>query len=220
MMKSEHPNDKVISRSRVLGVGTVPVISDVLLIAAFAILMWPAAHAKIEAEPVPYTMQVLMVLLTGLLLGPWRGGAAMALYAAVGFAGAPVFARGGGPGYFLAPTAGYIYGFIVAAVVVGLVAQALSRRMDVTAHGGGGVIERLLKVELLAALSGIPVIYVFGVNQLALYYLMAAKENNPWGLAWANGAGAFVWYDVIKAGVAAAIASSSGLRREVWRGDV
>ena len=116
------------ARGRLTGAGAVPVISDVFLIAAFATLMWPAAHAKVEADPVPYTLQVLMVLLTGLLLGPWRAGAAMALYAIVGFAGAPVFARGGGPAYFFGSSAGYIYGFVVAAVVVGLGAQVLSRR--------------------------------------------------------------------------------------------
>ncbi len=208
------------ARGRLTGAGAVPVISDVFLIAAFATLMWPAAHAKVEADPVPYTLQVLMVLLTGLLLGPWRAGAAMALYAIVGFAGAPVFARGGGPAYFFGPSAGYIYGFVVAAVVVGLVAQVLSRRVEVTSGGSLGVIERLTKVELPAALAGVPVIYFFGVNHLALYYLLATDETNPWGLAWLNGAGIFVWYDAIKAGIAAAIASSAGLRREVRRGDV
>ena len=207
-------------RPRRLSVGAVPLLSDALLIAAFAALMWPAAHAKIEADPVPYTLQVLMVLLTGLLLGPWRAGAAMALYAIAGFAGAPVFARGGGPAYFLGPSAGYIYGFVVAAVVVGLVAQVLNRRLDGSSDGSVGVLKRLAKVELPAALAGVPVIYIFGVNHLALYYLLATEETSPWRLAWLNGAGIFLWYDAIKAGIAAAIASSAGLRREVRRGDI
>ncbi len=207
-------------RGRLSNIGAVPVLSDALIIAAFAALMWPAAHAKVEAVPVPYTLQVLMVLLTGLLLGPWRAGAAMGLYTVVGFAGAPVFARGGGPEYFFGPSAGYIYGFVVAAVVVGFAAEILRRRITIRSDGSLGAIERLAKVELPAALAGVPVIYVFGVNHLALYYLLATDKSDPWGLAWLNGAGIFIWYDVIKAGIAAAIASSSGLRREVRRGDV
>ena len=192
---------------------------DALLIVSFALMMIPAAQAKIEADPVPYTLQVLFVLLTGLLLGPWRGASAMALYAIIGFAGAPVFARGGGPAYFFTPTAGYIYGFVIAAFVVGLAARWLSRRQDAGGEGGRGVIARFLRVELVAALAGVPVIYVFGVNHLALYYLLATDEANPWGNAWLVGAGVFIWFDVLKAGFAAAIASSAGLRREAFRGD-
>ena len=99
-------------RGRALQLATPRVIFDTLLVSVFALLMIPAARAQVEADPVPYTLQLLFVLLTGLLLGPWRGAAAMALYAAIGFAGAPVFARGGGPEYFLGPSAGYIYGFV------------------------------------------------------------------------------------------------------------
>ncbi|MCY3783740.1 MAG: biotin transporter BioY [Chloroflexi bacterium] len=190
------------------------VVSDALLIGAFTVMMWPAAHAKVEAEPVPYTLQVLMVLLAGLLLGPWRAGASMGLYAIIGFAGAPIFARGGGPAYFFSPSAGYIYGFVIAAVVVGLTAQFLRRRYEARSDGSQGVIERFAKVELPAALAGIPIIYIFGVNHLALYYLLATDKSNPWGLAWLNGAGIFIWYDAIKAAIAATIASSAGLHRE------
>ena len=196
------------------------VVSDALLIAAFTVMMWPAAHARVEADPVPYTLQVLMVLLAGLLLGPWRGGAAMGFYAIIGFAGAPIFARGGGPAYFFSPSAGYIYGFVIAAVVVGLTAQLLRRRFEAKSDGSQGVIERFARVELPAALAGLPIIYIFGVNHLALYYLLATDQSNPWGQAWLNGAGIFIWYDAIKAAIAATIASSAGLQREVMRGDV
>ena len=76
------------------------------------------------------------------------------------------------------------------------------------------MIERFARVELPAALAGIPIIYIFGVNHLALYYLLATDKSNPWGLAWLNGAGIFIWYDAIKAAIAATIASSAGLHGE------
>ena len=207
-------------RSRVSSLPRQQVLSDVLLVVVFALLMIPAARAQVEVGPVPFTLQVLFVLLTGLLLGPWRGAAAMALYAAVGFAGAPVFARGGGPAYFLGPTAGYIYGFVLAAFLTGFVARVLTRRLGPGGPGSRGVVRRFLRVELLAALAGLPVIYGVGVNHLALYYLLATDAPNPWGEAWTVGVGVFIWYDVLKAAIAAAIAGSAGLRREVSSGDL
>ena len=204
---------------RVAGLTPRQTVSDGVLVVVFALLMIPAAQAKIEADPVPYTLQVLFVLLTGLVLGPWRGAAAMLLYAVMGFAGLPVFARGGGPAYFLTPTAGYIYGFIVAAFVVGMTSQTLHARFDSTIDGSRGAILRFIRIDLLAALAGVPFIYLFGVNHLALYYVLAKDEVNPWGLAWANGAGPFLWFDVTKAVIAAALASSAGMRREGLRGN-
>ena len=204
-------------RSRFAAVPIPQIAYDAALVVVFALLMIPAAQAKVEADPVPYTLQVLFVLLTGLMLGPWRGAAAMALYALVGFAGAPVFARGGGPAYFLTPTAGYIYGFVVAAFVTGMAARVLQSRFGTTARGSRGVVRRFVQVELLAALAGVVPIYLFGVNHLGLYYLLASDEANPWGQAWLAGAGPFIWFDVLKAGTAAAIASSAGLRGEEAR---
>ena len=194
-------------------------VSDGVLVVVFALLMIPAAQAKIEADPVPYTLQVLFVLLTGLVLGPWRGAAAMLLYAVMGFAGLPVFARGGGPAYFLTPTAGYIYGFVVAAFVTGMTSQMLHARFDGAIEGSRGAILRFARIDLLAALAGVPFIYLFGVNHLALYYVLATDELNPWGKAWSAGAGIFIWYDVLKATIAAALVSSAGMQREGLRGN-
>lgn len=207
-------------RSRFAAVPIPKIAYDAALVVVFALLMVPAAQAKVEADPVPYTLQVLFVLLTGLMLGPWRGAAAMALYALLGFAGAPVFARGGGPVYFLTPTAGYIYGFVVAAFVTGMAARVLERRYGTGAGGSRGVVRRFAQVELLAALAGVAPIYLFGVNHLGLYYLLASDEANPWGQAWQAGAGPFIWFDVLKAGTAAAIASSAGLRGEEARAHI
>jgi len=208
-----------IAGRRVLGVEPQQAVSDLVLVVVFALLMAPAAQLKIEAEPVPYTLQVLFVLLTGLTLGPWRGAAAMLLYAVLGFSGLPVFARGGGPAYFLTPTAGYIYGFVVAAFVTGMTARVLHERFGPTGLGSKGVILRFVRIDLLAALAGVPFVYIFGVNHLALYYVLATDELNPWGKAWGVGAGIFIWYDVIKACIAGALVSSAGMRREGFRGN-
>jgi len=44
--------------------------------------------------PVPITLQTMMVLLSGAILGPWLGALSQILYLIVGFTGLPVFAGG------------------------------------------------------------------------------------------------------------------------------
>jgi biotin transport system substrate-specific component len=75
-------------------------------------------------SPVPITGQTLGVLLVAAALGRLRGVAAVAAYLAEGFAGLPVFAAGaGGPLYLASPTAGYLFGFLLLAFLVGTLAD-------------------------------------------------------------------------------------------------
>lgn len=85
-----------------------------------------AASAQINfpMQPVPMTMQSLVVLLVGVAYG-WRLGAATVLfYLAQGALGLPVFAgfRGGLPA-LAGPTAGYLFGFVAAAALAGWLAS-------------------------------------------------------------------------------------------------
>lgn len=66
--------------------------------------------------------QLLMVWLSGALLGPRRGGFAMALYLALGLGGLPIFTNGGGFDYISQSTFGYLAAFLPAVVVTGLFA--------------------------------------------------------------------------------------------------
>lgn len=100
---------------------------DLALIAVFAALI--AAFSLIPPIPVgsvgvPITLQTLGVALTGLVLGPWRGFLATALYLVVGFAGLPVFAGGGATLAVLGkPSAGYLLSFPLAALIAGLLSR-------------------------------------------------------------------------------------------------
>ncbi|MGA0932714.1 MAG: biotin transporter BioY [Candidatus Nanopelagicales bacterium] len=71
--------------------------------------------------PVPLTLQTFAVLLAGAALGSLRGIMAMSLYAVAGMVGVPWFAEGSS-GFALA-SFGYILGFIVAAGIVGRIAE-------------------------------------------------------------------------------------------------
>ena len=71
------------------------------------------------------------MLLVGGLLGPWGGVSSVAVYLGLGVAGAPIFARGGGPAYLLGPTGGYLLGFLPAVWIAGLAALRLDRRWKI-----------------------------------------------------------------------------------------
>ncbi|SMX88913.1 biotin transporter BioY [Brevibacterium antiquum] len=105
---------------------------DIALIAVFAALL--AAFAMMPPIPVgpagvPITLQTFAVALCGLVLGPWRGGAAVLLYVVLGLLGLPIFSgMSGGIGILAGPSAGYITSFTLYALVVGFLARWAIRR--------------------------------------------------------------------------------------------
>jgi biotin transport system substrate-specific component len=118
----------VVDRSGGRGVDA----QSVALVAVFTALLVAAAVVPgipLGGVGVPITLQTLAVMLTGLVLGPVRGGLAVLLYLLLGFVGLPVFSRGqSGLQVLSGPTAGYLLSFVVAALVVGLAAQVVVRR--------------------------------------------------------------------------------------------
>lgn len=110
------------------------------------------------APNVPITLQTVWVYLAGVVLGPVWAGVAFVLYALAGLVGLPVFEGGGGLGYMLGPTGGYIVGFVAAAVLIGLLVHgwdSLARPTEVS------------PVRVAAALvAGTAVIYAFGAAWL------------------------------------------------------
>lgn len=98
---------------------------SLILCALFTALIVVGALIKIPVPPVPFTLQILFVMLAGLLLGSRRGAVSVLIYIALGLIGVPVFAGGGGIGYVLVPTFGYIIGFAVGAYAIGITAEKL-----------------------------------------------------------------------------------------------
>lgn len=106
---------------------------------------------------VPYTGQVLGLVLSGLVLGPRLGMGAMTFYLAAGAVGAPVFAdRQAGLDILLGATGGYLFGFLLAAGLTGW----LSRRW--LKAPGERHLARLGAVSLLCLAAA------FGVGALLL----------------------------------------------------
>ncbi|HSL56411.1 MAG TPA: biotin transporter BioY [Acidimicrobiales bacterium] len=141
-----------------------------LVVAAAALTALAAQiSVPVPGTPVPVTLQTFAVLLTGAALGARRGAAAQALYVAVGVLGMPVYADGqGGWEAATGATAGYLVGFIVAAAVVGTLAERQQDRTVLTA--------------LPAMLFGSAVIYSFGVAWLTVHLGVSAARAVELGL--------------------------------------
>jgi biotin transport system substrate-specific component len=155
------------------------------LIAGFALLTALAAQIRIPLPftPVPITGQTFAVLLAGAALGSVAGAASQALYVLLGAVGLPFYA-GGTSGWTVATgaTGGYLVGFIVAAWVVGALAE---RRQD-----------RTIATAVPAFLLGSVVIHLFGVPWLA------ATLDVGWTEAAGLGSVPFIPGDLAKIAVA------------------
>lgn len=91
----------------------------IVLCGVFTALMCAGAFIRIPIPPVPVTMQLEFAVFAGLLLGKKQGVISIVVYIIVGLIGVPVFTGGGGIGYILSPTFGYIIGFALGSFVSG-----------------------------------------------------------------------------------------------------
>lgn len=122
--------------------------------ALFAALIAAGAFIRIPVPVVPFTLQYLFTMLAGLLLGGKLGLVSVLIYIALGLAGVPVFTQGGGIGYVLQPTFGYIIGFAVGTFVTGTVAE----KRDNPSY----------KRLFAASFIGLFIVYLFGIVYYAL----------------------------------------------------
>lgn len=122
-------------------------IKDLVLCALFLGLIILGAYIRIPFPYVPLTLQSFFVILPS-LLGKRYGVISVSAYILLGLLGLPVFAGGGGLGYIVQPTFGYIIGFLAASI---LCSFAVGRKNIPSA-----------KRLVLSALLGELVIYVIG----------------------------------------------------------
>lgn len=94
----------------------------------FTALIAVGAFIKIPVPVVPFTLQFLFTTLAGLLLGPKWGTVSVVAYTVLGLIGLPIFSQGGGFGYVLIPSFGYIIGFCAGTFVTGLMAQRAKKK--------------------------------------------------------------------------------------------
>lgn len=98
-------------------------VANIILCGIFTALVAIGAFIKIPTPTVPITLQLFFTTLAGLLLGGKIGAISVSAYVLLGLVGVPIFANGGGFGYVMQPTFGYLLGFIVGAYVTGKIAN-------------------------------------------------------------------------------------------------
>ncbi|ACS34306.1 biotin transporter BioY [Thermococcus gammatolerans] len=156
---------------------------DIGLISTFTAFTALGAQVAIPIGPVPITLQVLFVLLSGLVLGARLGFLSQTLYLLLGLLGFPVFAHlGSGFAVLYGPTGGYLLAFPLASFLAGMMS------------GRGKAI------EMAGALLAIGAIYLLGWARLSL---LIGPEK-----AFYLGVLPFVGVDVAKAVVAVLVANA------------
>jgi len=98
--------------------------SQIFWVISFSILTALSAQVVVPVQPVPFTLQTMLVLLSGAFLGSKNGAYSQLVYLSAGVFGLPVFAGFGfGLPVLFGPTGGYLLAFPIAAYIVGAVIE-------------------------------------------------------------------------------------------------
>jgi biotin transport system substrate-specific component len=166
-------------------------VRDAVLVVSGALLTALFAQISIDVppSPVPITGQTLAVGMVGATLGARRGASSLGLYAVLGLF-LPFYADGeSGWDVIWGASGGYIIGFIVAAGVIGWLAERGADRRVVLAFA--------------AFVLGQLVIFAFGLAGLKI----AVDES--WGWTIHNGFSIFIVGGLVKAAVGALVLPST-----------
>ena len=121
-------------------------------VALFAALTAVGAFIRIPLGYSSITLQTFFSAMAGCVLGPWYGALSQMVYVALGLVGLPIFTQGGGIGYLVQPTCGFLIGLIPAAWVIGRIAGRKPEPKQIVP----------------ACLLGYGVLYAIGVPYMAL----------------------------------------------------
>lgn len=163
-----------------------------ILTALFAALTAVGAFLKIPFLYSSITLQFFFTALAGVLLGARYGALSQLVYVALGLIGLPIFTSGGGLGYFLFPTCGFLIGLIPAAWLIGKLTER----------------NRSVKRIVLASLAGLGVLYVVGLPYMAaILNVYMGKGLGLWQVLMA-GMIPFLPGDMVKIAVVAVLSPS------------
>jgi biotin transport system substrate-specific component len=162
-------------------------VRDVLLVLSGAALTALCAQISIHVpgSPVPITAQTFAVVIAGAGLGAWRGAASQLLYLVAGLV-LPIYASGAHGGTVVwGASGGYLFGFILAAWIVGFAAEHGADRRPVVAF------------------------VTFSLGQLAIYAIgvpwLKVAAGMSWGTAVHAGFTIFILGGVVKAVLAGTV---------------
>ncbi len=161
--------------------------NKIFWILSFTFLTAIAAQITVPVQPVPFTLQTMMVLLAGAVLGSKNGAYSQIIYLMLGVIGLPVFAQIPDPTIGLArligPTGGYLLAFPLAAYATGKIIEKHKSYIAV----------------ILAMFAGNMLILLTGSLYLGTFYLGNIKE------AFISGAAVFMLWESVKVFAAGSI---------------
>ena len=186
-----------VRQSKILHTLQILSSSKIFWITAFAILTALSAQVAIPAKPVPFTLQTLLVVLSGAFLGSRNGAYSQFLYLSMGIIGLPVFAQipDGALGFsrIIGPTGGYLLAFPAAAFLVGFLIEKRKNYWSIVA----------------SMFIGELVIVLLGVLHLTVFYAHSFEE------ALKVGAAIFSVWMVVKVFIAASVYTGiSGIKKK------
>lgn len=165
---------------------TTRLVSNIVTVLLGTVLITLAAKINVPTWPVPVTLQSFAVAVLAASFG-WRiGTATVVAYLLQGAAGLPVFATGGGIGYLMGPTGGFLLGFIPMAFIIG-------RATDLGASGKVGLL-------FLTMLIADAVLFALGFAWLLVLGSAASwiDQANIVGSAFAKAVQPFLVWDALK----------------------
>ena len=172
-------------------------IKMLILCALFTALTALGAFLKIPTPWLSFTLQLLFVFLSGILLGPKYGAISQLIYVILGLLGLPIFTGGGGFTYVLQPSFGFTLGFIFTAFVTGLLTKNN---------------KSILRI-LIACLCGLLATYAIGLPYMGIIINVYLHKSMTIGEILMSGMVIFLPYDALK--IAATVLLSKPLLKAV-----
>lgn len=165
---------------------------QMILVALFAALTAVGAYIQIPIGTIPITLQVLFTALAGVMLGSKLGALSQLIYILIGLVGIPVFAGGtGGVGSIAKPSFGFLIGFVLAAYVIGKIAEGSSK-------------PSFIKL-MTATILGIIVIYIVGIPYLYFIVNSVMGKSITFAAALKSYCFVFIPGDLLKCVLASAL---------------
>ena len=128
--------------------------SKIALFILGIILLSVSSKISIPFYPVPMTFQTFIVYFIAASMG-MIGFYSTLSYVILGLMGLPIFAAGGGIGYVLSPTFGFLYGMVLASLFIAYFSKNLFRK-------------KIIRISL-AILFGSLIVFVFGIAHLSVF---------------------------------------------------
>ena len=166
------------------------------LMAAIMVVVTVITRIPFVYAAIPFSMQPLIAVLAGVLLGSRVGGLSILVYLLLGLVGLPVFAAEpfGGPAYVLKPTFGFLLGQVAAAFVAGKIMESGTQRGQLN--------------YFLASVLGMGVIYLVGLPYLYVILNYLLGQAVPVLGVIKTGFLPFALWDLLKALVVALLAAA------------